>query len=107
MLMRARKAAPREIVGVILSDGSFEELENAWPEPGGFSLTEEGRARAAAADVAALVHSHPTDLPIPSGLDHAGATRNSVHAILSLAPAALRAWRLLDGQALPVPVEIA
>ena len=118
LVERARESAPREIVGDLFvgEDGRaarWKELPNESQEPYTFYAPPAAReaARGEAAErgerLLAELHSHPTDLPIPSTPDFAGAGRCSLHAILSLFPLpALRAWRIFDDQALPVPVEI-
>lgn len=123
----ARAAAPREMCGALLGRRRggcgrverFVEWENLWPAPGGYLVANGVRAetaRAAAAEgreILAEVHSHPDDLPIPSGLDIEGAAARSAGAdgchiaIAALSPvAAVRAYYLFDGRDVPVPVEI-
>lgn len=108
----ARSALPREAVGLIWGENGVAQawtpLENLAEGTAAFRVDEQAFSAALArapASLLAIVHSHPTEPPIPSSKDMAGAAswRSTIHLILSLADGMVqaRAWRLFDGQALP------
>ncbi len=115
MVEYARRQLPREAVALLWGENdrvsAWSPMRNLADGCAAFRMdaTEfEAALASAPAPLLAVMHSHPTEPPVPSTSDLAGATawRSVVHLILSFADGAsrFRAWRLFDGQALPVPL---
>jgi proteasome lid subunit RPN8/RPN11 len=121
MLAHARAAAPEECCAVGIGEpGHVRELHlvpNVHPTPvtryeiaSADQLAVFQRGMEHGWDTTLVFHSHPATEPVPSATDRQlAAWPDAVYAILSLAnPVAplLRAWRISDGAAVELPVEL-
>lgn len=117
LIAYARGQLPREAVGLLWGErgrvSAWSPMRNVAAGCAAFQMDADEFKIALSLSsfpLLAVMHSHPTEPPIPSSHDFLGATawRSVVHLILSLADGAarFRAWRLFDGQALPVPLHI-
>jgi len=113
ILAHARAEAPLECCGLLL--GTRDRLEAALParnllaSPARFEVDPVDhfgairRARDLGVEVVGVYHSHPASAPVPSPRDLAEASYPEfVYVIASLPRADLRAYRLLEGNFLPV-----
>lgn len=125
MLAHARAELPNEACGMLsgsLARGrvtAFHSARNAHASPRRFSLDPRDQVRityaveAAGEEVVAIFHSHPRSAAVPSGSDRREATYpDAVHVIASLvqpdasAECWLRAWRIREGRAAEVSLEL-
>jgi proteasome lid subunit RPN8/RPN11 len=116
-----RCALPREAVGLLYGrpDGRgatvmdcLVPLANVAEGPARFRIDEKeflAALRGRGTEPEAFFHTHPVEPAIPSTHDILGAAGwpRTPHVILSFDDRAeFRAWRIIDGQALPEPIRI-
>ena len=116
-----RRALPREAVGLLYGRLNargeralecFVPLTNVAEGSARFRIDEAeflAAVRARGAEPEAFFHTHPVEPAIPSTHDILGAAGwpRTLHVILALTdPVEFRAWRIIDGQALPEPLRI-
>lgn len=125
LLAHARAELPNEACGMLsgsLARGTvtaFHPARNAHASPRRFSLDPRDQVRityaveGAGEEVVAIFHSHSRSPAVPSASDRRDATYpGAFHLLASLAePDAepercLRAWRIRDGRAAEVPLEL-
>ena len=117
VVRHALDQAPRESVGYLAgpaggSPTRYLPLVNELDSPREFrtspasALSAHKQMRAERLELLAVVHSHPTSPPVPSGADLAGNPYGAAlpWMIVSLAPVSVRAWLLTDPPTeLPLP----
>lgn len=125
LLVHARAELPNEACGMLsgsLASGTvnaFHPARNVHASPRRFSLDPRDQVRItyaledAGEEVVAIFHSHPRSAAVPSASDRREVTYpDAVHLIASLvqpdasADRCLRAWRIRDGRAAEVPLEL-
>ena len=125
LLDHARREVPNEACGILsgsLAEGratTYHPARNEDASPLRYSVHPEDLVRItfeiedAGADLVAIFHSHTHTPAVPSPTDRRAAMYpDAIYLIASLAAAsaepgaALRAWRIRDGHASEVPLEI-
>lgn len=126
LMAHARRALPHEACGLLggsVADGqatAFHPARNEHASSLRYSVDPDDLVRivlgieAAGEDLVAVFHSHVGSAAVPSASDLREARYpDALHLIASLADGgappgeALRAWRIVEGRAIEVPIEIA
>lgn len=113
LVNEARAAVPRECCGLLVGAGlrvtRLAAARNLAASPSRYDIAPEDHfaalrsARAEGLAVVGAYHSHPSSPPVPSPTDRAEAVPDFLYVIVGLAPApAVRAWRLVDGNFVPL-----
>lgn len=113
LVAQARAARPREACGLLLAAGTtivrLQATANVDPDPTRYTIAPEEHfaalraARRDGLEVVGAYHSHPAGAPVPSATDRLEAAGDFLYLIVGLTPEpALGAWRLVDGNFVPV-----
>lgn len=105
-------AAPLEACGLLVGRGDdlvrAVPARNADASPTRYTVAPEDHfaalraARADGLEVVGAYHSHPAGAAVPSATDRAEASPDFLYVIVGLQPPAVRAWRLVAGNFVPV-----
>lgn len=125
LLAHARAGLPHEACGMLsgsVADAratAFHPARNEHASPLRYSVDPDDLVRivlgieAAGEDLVAVVHSHVRTAAVPSSSDlREAGYPEALHVIATMADpsagpaAALRAWRIVDGRPIEVPIEI-